>query len=94
MLAGQLVQGAAAKQRHVAVGDDDLALDEADGLDHGLHGMTRAALPVLDHDFRLRRLGGDVRGYLVPAVADHDHQALRAEFARGGQRVTQHATAA
>jgi len=56
-------------KRHVAVGDDDLALDEADGLDHGPHGMTRAACRSWTTTSAPAPRGDVRRGHLVPAMA-------------------------
>ena len=83
-----------AQQRHVAVGDDDDAGQVAERLGDHADRVAGADQLVLDDDPHVRGVPGRFGAHLVPAVPDHDDEALRAELGRRRQRVPEHAATA
>ena len=82
------------QQGHVAVGHHDDAGQVAERFGHHADRVAGAGQPLLHHHAHAGRMPGRLGADLVPAVAGHHDQPLRAEAARRGQRVPEHAAAA
>ena len=92
--ADQVRQRLAAQQRRIAVGHHHDAADLAHRFQRGADRVARPLLPGLDDHARIRRVLGDVRDHLVPALARHHDEAVRVQVADDREHVPQHAATA
>src|SRR5699024_9947032 len=85
----QVAQGGRVQQRHVAVGDQHGPGGGGDLVEAALDGSAGGGDLVLVGDRDLAGALGQVRGDLVPFVAQHDHELVGSGALGGGDRMDQ-----
>ena len=82
------------EQRHIAVGHDHDAGQDAERFGHHADRVAGAGQSLLHDHAHAGHIPGGFGADLVPAVAGHDDDALRVKLARCHQRVPEHAATA